>query len=138
MSASLVLRSAAGAALALACAATAAAAPPASAHLTGATAEPPPAKHGVTARHARGDACDVSFRFAAREEGHELALTDVHVVFDDAATLVRVLSAVSDGPFLVASVPQGRYRVTATHEGRAQVVELHVAPGARARLTFYW
>jgi hypothetical protein len=80
----------------------------------------------------------VSFHFAAREEGHELLVTDVHVTIDDAATLGRVLSAVSDGPFLQASVPAGAYQVTATHGGRAQVAVIHVGGVEPTRVAFYW
>jgi hypothetical protein len=84
------------------------------------------------------EAQPVSFHFAAREEGHELQVTDVHVTIDDAATLGRVLSVVSDGPFLQATVPAGAYQVTATHGGRAQVAVIHVGGPEPTRVAFYW
>jgi hypothetical protein len=80
----------------------------------------------------------VSFQFAEREEGHERLVTDVHVTMDDAASHARVVAAVSDGPFLLASVPAGCYQVTATHAGRAQVVTLVVERGEPLRVAFYW
>jgi hypothetical protein len=80
----------------------------------------------------------VSFQFAERDEGHERLVTDVHVTMDDAATHARVVAAVSDGPFLLASVPAGCYQVTATHAGRAQGVTLVVERGAPLRVAFYW
>lgn len=80
----------------------------------------------------------VSFRFLTREEGHEILVNDVHVAIDDAATHGRVLAAVSDGPYLSANVPAGCYRVTATHDGRAQVAEIVVGRGAPLVVAFYW
>ncbi len=80
----------------------------------------------------------VSFQFAERDEGHARLVTDVHVTIDDAATHARVVAAVSDGPFLLASVPVGCYQVTATHAGRAQVVTLVVERGEPLRVAFYW
>jgi hypothetical protein len=83
------------------------------------------------------DAADVSFRFLAREEGHEILLSEVHV------TIVhpvqgKVLDAVSDGPFLVARVPPGRYQVAASHEGRTRHVLLNVARSEPRSVAVYW
>ncbi|HEX4882744.1 MAG TPA: carboxypeptidase-like regulatory domain-containing protein [Casimicrobiaceae bacterium] len=97
-----------------------------------------PADVQAVQRTTTGERLPVSFHFATREEGHELLLGGVHVAIDDAATLGRVLSAVADGPFLLASVPEGAYQVTATHEGRAQVAVIVVARGEPLRVAFYW
>ena len=99
----------------------------------GTVVEPRPA---VQLRSA--ESLPVSFQFSEREEGHERLVTDVHLTIDDAATHVRVVAAVSDGPFLLASVPAGCYQVTATHAGRAQVVTLVVERGEPLRVAFYW
>jgi hypothetical protein len=80
----------------------------------------------------------VSFHFAKQEEGHEILVTDVHVAIDDAATRGRVLSAVSDGPYLIANVPEGEYQVTATHDGNAQVAVIVVERGGSLRVAFRW
>jgi hypothetical protein len=97
-----------------------------------------PAEAQAVQRTTAGERLPISFHFATREEGHELLLGGVHVTIDDAATLGRVLSAVADGPFLLASVPEGAYQVTATHEGRAQVAVIVVARGEPLRVAFYW
>ena len=68
----------------------------------------------------------VSFVFATREEGHELLLTDVHVVIV-CPVVGKLFEGVSEGPFLIANVPDGRYEVIASHEGRAQRIALTVA-----------
>ncbi len=107
-------------------------------HVAGPAAGAGPVPHAAPPAIDPRASGDVAFRFGARAEGHDLPLTDVHVAFDDAVTLVRVHAAVSDGPFLVASVPQGRYRVTASHAGRAQVIDLDVAPGEALRVALYW
>lgn len=83
-------------------------------------------------------ALPVSFHFAVRENGQERLLNNVHIAIDDVATLGRIVSAVSDGPFLLAVVPEGAYHVTATHAGRAQNAVIVVARGEPLRLSFTW
>jgi hypothetical protein len=79
----------------------------------------------------------VSFQFATREEGHELLLTNVHVVVLCPVSGKR-FEAVSDGPFIVANLPNGDYEVIASHEGRAQHVALSIARGEPRRVAIYW
>jgi len=79
----------------------------------------------------------VSFSFVTREEGHELLLTDVHVVIH-CAVGGKVFEGVSEGPFLVAGVPDGRYEVVASHEGRPQRVAFTVARGEPHRVFLTW
>jgi hypothetical protein len=79
----------------------------------------------------------VSFQFATREEGHELLLTNVHVVVLCPVS-GKLFEAVSDGPFLVANLPDGDFEVVASHEGRAQRVALSVARGEARRVAIYW
>lgn len=83
-------------------------------------------------------ALPVSFHFALRENGHERLLNDVHVAIDDVATQARVVIAVSDGPFLLAVVPEGAYQVTATHAGRVQNAVIVVERGEPLRVSFTW
>lgn len=79
----------------------------------------------------------VSFRFLEEEEGHEIALTDVHVVI--VTPLGHPLfEAVSDGSFLMANVPFGRYDVIASHAGRAQRVALDVARDDALLVAIHW
>ena len=79
----------------------------------------------------------VSFSFVTREEGHELLLTDVHVVIH-CAVGGKVFEGVSEGPFLVTSVPDGRYEVVASHEGRPQRTAFTVARGEPHRVSLTW
>lgn len=83
------------------------------------------------------DRSPVSFRFVAREEGHEILLTDVHVTIRHAVEGTLV-DAVSNGPYLVAFIPAGRYEVAATHDGKLRTMTLTI-PRAEARsVAFYW
>ena len=79
----------------------------------------------------------VSFRFATREEGHDVLLTDVHVVVLCPVS-GRLFEAVSDGPFLTANLPRGRYEVIASHDGRAKHVALDTARGDAAVVVIDW
>ena len=79
----------------------------------------------------------MSFQFATREEGHELLLTNVHVVVLCAVS-GKLFEAVSDGPFLLAHLPNGNYEVVASHEGQAQHVALSVVRGEPRRVAIYW
>ena len=79
----------------------------------------------------------ISFEFATREEGHELRITDVHLVIVRPG-VGKLFEGVSEGPFLVASLPDGRYEVVASHEGRAQRVALTVLQGQPRTVTLYW
>src|SRR5918993_453975 len=76
----------------------------------------------------------VSFSFVTREEGHELLLTDVHVVIH-CAVGGKVFQGVSEGPFLVTGMPDGRYEAVASHEGRPQRVAFTVARGEPLRIS---
>ena len=48
------------------------------------------------------------------------------------------LKTYSDGPFLLATLPDGKYTVTATDEGSAQTRQVTVAAGKPERLVFTW
>lgn len=47
-----------------------------------------------------------------------------------------VLSVTSDGPFLLANLPPGRYTVNAAKNGKSQQRDIVVAPGAHPRAMF--
>ncbi len=48
------------------------------------------------------------------------------------------LRTYSDGPFLLAKLPDGKYTVTATDEGKSQTREVTIAAGKPERLVFAW
>jgi hypothetical protein len=79
----------------------------------------------------------VSFRFLTREEGHEILLSNVHVRIAHPVD-GTLFEGVSNGPFLVAYVPVGRYEVAASHEGRTQRVELTVTRAEPSSLSLFW
>lgn len=79
----------------------------------------------------------ISFEFATREEGQELRLADVHLVVV-CPVIGKVFEGISDGPFLVATLPDGRYEVVASREGRAHRVALTVSRGEPRSVTLYW
>ncbi len=70
-----------------------------------------------------------------RADGAFLADTGVKIV--DAKGKV-VLDVTSDGPFLLAKLPPGRYKITATDEGHAQTRNVHISAGGHARALFTW
>ena len=79
----------------------------------------------------------VSFVFATREEGHELRLTNVHLVIH-CPVVGRLFEAVSEGPFLVANVPAGRYEIVASHDGHARRMPLTVTRGEPREVSIFW
>ena len=59
------------------------------------------------------------------------------VVIRDAGGNV-VLEATSEGPYLLADLPPGRYQVTAIYQGEEKRANAEVVAGKPARLTFVW
>jgi len=72
--------------------------------------------------------------FAARD-GHYLS--DVAVSISDANNR-KLLDTVSDGPFLFAQLPPGKYAITATYAGSAQTRSTVIAATGRRELVFRW
>jgi hypothetical protein len=64
-------------------------------------------------------------------------VTDVRVVIVDGKGKT-VLETGSAGPYLLAKLSKGIYRVSASYEGRSQDGRLEVRDGASQMLTFYW
>jgi len=79
----------------------------------------------------------VSFRFLTREEGHEILLSDVHVTIRHPVEGTLV-DTVSNGPYLVAFIPAGRYEVAATHEGRERRMNLTIPRAEPRSVALYW
>jgi hypothetical protein len=69
-------------------------------------------------------------------DGNEyLADIPVHITDMNGATL---LNATSHGPFMLASLPNGRYKVTATHDGKTQQRVVNITSSAPHRDLFLW
>jgi hypothetical protein len=83
---------------------------------------------------AVGREFNLKLLFAAKD-GHYLS--DVSVAIVDAANR-KVLDVVSDGPFLYAQLPAGKYTVSANYAGAAQSRSTSLAASGRRELVFRW
>ena len=83
---------------------------------------------------ALGKEFNLKLLFAAKD-GHYLA--DVAVSISDTGNR-KILDTISEGPFLLAQLPPGRYAITATYAGAAQTRSTTVAPSGRRELIFRW
>lgn len=79
----------------------------------------------------------LSITLAARSEGKDVFVAAVPVVIRDAGGKV-ILEVTSEGPYLLADLPPGRYQVTAIYRGEEKRAQAEVAAGKPARLTFVW
>ncbi len=68
---------------------------------------------------------------------HDTYVADVDVVIADGDGAV-VLQARSDGPYLLANLPDGDYAVRATYFGHTLERAVRVAAAASARVAFVW
>jgi hypothetical protein len=62
---------------------------------------------------------------------------NVHITIIDAQGQ-RLLDTRSDGPFLLAKLPAGRYTVTAKRQGQTLTKTVHVATHKPAHMMFRW
>ncbi|MBP0592236.1 hypothetical protein J8I87_21380 [Paraburkholderia sp. LEh10] len=49
-----------------------------------------------------------------------------------------MLKATAHGPFMLASLPDGRYKVTATYDGKTQQRIVEVTPSTHIRTLSVW
>ena len=72
----------------------------------------------------------------ATHQGNEyLADVPVHIIDMKGAT---VLKATANGPFMLATLPGGRYRITASYEGKTQQRVVNVSSSGHVRTMFVW
>ncbi|VVE22971.1 carboxypeptidase regulatory-like domain-containing protein [Pandoraea horticolens] len=64
-------------------------------------------------------------------------LSDIPVTISDSRGNM-ILTTQSDGPFMLASLPDGRYTVTASYEGVMEKHAVNVSSRAHAHQTFLW
>ena len=50
----------------------------------------------------------------------------------------KVLDATSDGPFLIAKLPEGKYTVTANYDGKIEHRTVQITAHAHQRIVFEW
>lgn len=72
--------------------------------------------------------------FAEKSRSY-LSDVDVVVTGKDGRTMLQVTS---DGPLLLAKLPPGEYRVSATAAGQQQTRNVTVGDQGQASLNFYW
>lgn len=79
----------------------------------------------------------VEMEFLIRAKPHDEYTSDVQVnVFDSHQK--KVISAVAQGPFLLARLPNGKYRVEAINSGVMKSREIHVKGGTTEHVIFEW
>jgi hypothetical protein len=87
-------------------------------------------------RHAQR-AYSLALEFGNQTKPRAQFTADVNVLIRDARGNT-VLDAVSDGPFLLARLPAGRYTIRATQNGRTLDRVATVAGGKSAHVAFLW
>nr|WP_057926928.1 carboxypeptidase-like regulatory domain-containing protein [Burkholderia ambifaria] len=75
--------------------------------------------------------------FAGRTSGGNDYLADIPVQIADAHGHA-VLSTITKGPFLLASLPDGHYSVTATYNGQAQRRSVDLRASSHVHAVFLW
>lgn len=75
--------------------------------------------------------------FAQKASPNDVYLAGVKVTVRDRAGKV-VLDAVADGPYLLATMPAGRYQVEADHEGVVKRQAVEIVSGKHQRVVFVW
>ncbi|MEM4987857.1 carboxypeptidase-like regulatory domain-containing protein [Collimonas sp. H4R21] len=63
--------------------------------------------------------------------------SDVQVKISDASHNA-VLDTVSKGPFLLAQLPAGRYRLEATKDGKSKAQDVTIKQGSHQHIMFEW
>ena len=79
----------------------------------------------------------LALEFARKAAHHDTYIADVEVSVTDEAGR-SVLAVRSDGPYLLAKLPDGEYTVRATYFGHTLERTVKVAAHASARTVFVW
>ncbi|HTS20977.1 MAG TPA: carboxypeptidase regulatory-like domain-containing protein [Casimicrobiaceae bacterium] len=79
----------------------------------------------------------LSLEFVGRAEPHNWFLANVEFTIKDHRGNVA-LRTYSDGPIVLARLPDGRYTVTATDDGKSETRRVDIAAGKPERLVFIW
>ena len=75
--------------------------------------------------------------FAQKASPNDVYLAGVKVTVRDRAGKV-VLDAVSEGPYLLAVMPAGKYQIEAVNEGVAKTQAVEIASGKHQRVVMVW
>jgi hypothetical protein len=72
-----------------------------------------------------------------KKDQHAMYLADVPVTIKSAEGRV-LLDTRSDGPYLLASLPDGHYTISAEHAGKSETRQVQVEHGKHQRVVFEW
>lgn len=72
-----------------------------------------------------------------KKDQHAMYLADVQVTIKNAADRI-LLETHSDGPYLLASLPDGHYTISAEHAGKSEMRQVHVEQGKHQMVVFDW
>jgi len=75
--------------------------------------------------------------FLAKAKSKDEYLANVKVRIKDARDKL-VLSTTSEGPFLLARMPAGKYTISADHDGNIEQRKIEIAAGTHRRVVFEW
>jgi len=87
-------------------------------------------------RHAESH-YPLTLEFVQRAHPRDEFLANVEVTLND-PTGKTTLQTVSDGPLLLMKLPDGKYTVTASENGRSEVRQVTVAAKKPERVVFEW
>ena len=79
----------------------------------------------------------LSLQFAEKDGQKALYVADVQVVVKGAKGQV-VISAKSEGPFMLTNIPEGVYTLEATLAGKTLHQQVQIREGQPAKVTFLW
>lgn len=91
----------------------------------------------VSAFKAAAPKYPLELLFAQKSSPYDVYLADVKVVVRGASGQV-LLDTVSDGPFLLAQLPPGKYRIEASNDGVVKQQTAEVRAGQHRRVVFVW
>jgi len=80
----------------------------------------------------------LELEFSQTARPRNVYLADVKVAIRSASSGKTMLDTVSDGPYLVANLPPGKYNVTVEQNGATQQRSVDVKAGQHQRLAFVW
>lgn len=79
----------------------------------------------------------LELEFLAKAKPKDEYTADVQVTISDKAGNV-VLDTKADGPFLLAKLPPGLYKVSATAEGKTKIRRVHIGATGHHHMIFEW
>jgi hypothetical protein len=79
----------------------------------------------------------LTLEFAGKAKSGNEYLSDVSIQVSDKHGYT-VLKTIAKGPFLLALLPNGRYAVTASYNGKTEHRDVNITPSSHVRELFLW